>query len=116
MTIIPIDIINKTPHEAVEEMKRIAPELFEEAAKRPKVKRDKFILQVGIESDLDLMDLRELIVKILKPYNDNDTFKGMTWGALTQYEKIEFCVTHVEGTNNGSGCNFWMEKGNPESD
>jgi hypothetical protein len=119
LTIIPIDIQNKNPTEVVDEMvekmKQIDPELFERAAKRPKVKRTKQIITIGIDSELSQSELHDLLQVFWLDLIKKGKVKNFVRSIIVEYEKLENHITTIKGINNGSGHgDFYVDETLPQ--
>lgn len=70
----------------------------------------KYILQVGIETDLDMFPLMDKIKNIFSKDVENNNFKDITRFRLIEYKEIIDRFTHLEGVQNGSGYGDWLDK------
>jgi len=70
----------------------------------------KYILQVGLETDIGLWELMDRIKDMFSPDVEHDTFKDTTRFKLIEYKEIKDCLTHLEGVDNGSGKSDWLDK------
>jgi len=66
----------------------------------------KYILQIGLETDLDLFPLEDKIKSLFLPEIDKGTFKNHIVVKQTQYEKIEDQFYELVGIKNHSGGSF----------
>jgi hypothetical protein len=70
----------------------------------------KYILQVGLETDLVLFSLMDKIKDIFSQDVENENFKDTTRFKLIEYRKIKDCFTYLEGVDNRSGKSDWLDK------
>lgn len=66
----------------------------------------KYILQIGLETDIGLFDIADKLREIFLKEIDKKTYRNHVIVRLTIYEKIEDQLTKLEGINNGSGYGF----------
>ena len=70
----------------------------------------KYILQIGLETDLDLFPLMHKVKSMFLRDVENNNFKDVTRFKIIEYKEIKDCMTHLEGVDNGSGYGDWLDK------
>ena len=70
----------------------------------------KYILQIGLETDLDIFPLMDKVKDMFSQDVENDNFKETTRFKIIEYKEIKDHVTHLEGVDNGSGYSDWLDK------
>ena len=74
----------------------------------------KYILQIGLETDLDLFPLEDKLTEMFLAEIKKGTFSNCVLAKQCQYELIEDHMYELKGVRNGSGGSFQiMDKTKP---